>query len=133
MAYLAQHLLPTRRRAPELSIVAALVLGMALAGADGAAAAADGSAAFEQYCIACHGADARGIDNLGADLVASAFVRARTVDELVAFLEAGRLADDPASSTGRPMPGFGWVTASELRALAEYIKSINAPGGGGGS
>jgi mono/diheme cytochrome c family protein len=133
MACLARHAVPARRRAPASSIVAALVLGAALAGADDAAAAADGSAAFEQYCIACHGADARGIDNLGADLVASAFVRARSTEELVAFLEAGRLADDPASRTGRPMPGFGWVTAGELKALAEYLKSINTPGDGGGS
>jgi mono/diheme cytochrome c family protein len=112
-----------RAHPPVPCAVAALVL----AGAAGAASAADGSAAFEQYCIACHGADARGIDNAGADLVASAFVRARSAAELVVFLEAGRLADDPGSRTGRPMPGFGWVTASELRALADYLKSINAP------
>lgn len=87
------------------------------------AVAADESPEFDQYCIACHGPDGRGEDNLGIDLVASAFVKKSSAEELVAFLKVGRFPDDPASLTGRPMPGFSWVSDSELAALASFLKA----------
>jgi mono/diheme cytochrome c family protein len=87
------------------------------------AGAAVSDAAFEQHCVACHGADARGIDNLGVDLVASAFVAATSEQGLVEFLQVGRLPDDPATRTGRPMPGFSWVSESELESIAAFLKS----------
>lgn len=106
---------------------AALAACAALLNAPAAAAAGpDGNALFDVHCIACHGPDGTGIDNLGVDLVASAFVAGSTEEGLVAFLQAGRLPDDPASLTGRPMPGFAWVTEGELRALAAFVKARNA-------
>jgi mono/diheme cytochrome c family protein len=117
-------------------VAVALVLGGALAGAwyraayAGAtparvAAAGDSNPQFELYCIACHGPDARGIEGAGVDLIASKFVAGKTEDGLVAFLKTGRLPDDPASRTGRPMPGFAWVPEGELKSVAAFVKARN--------
>jgi mono/diheme cytochrome c family protein len=100
-----------------------VMLTMSVAAPATVAGAADFDAAYEQYCVACHGADARGIDNLGVDLVASAFVAATSEQGLVEFLQVGRLPDDPATRTGRPMPGFSWVSESELESIAGFLKS----------
>jgi mono/diheme cytochrome c family protein len=101
------------------AFIGAMALTAPVARADGG----DGSAAFDLYCMACHGADARGIDGLGVTLVGSAFVTRTPVAELVEFLKIGRLPDDPATLTGRAMPGFGWVSDSELTAVVEFLKS----------
>lgn len=88
-------------------------------------AAADnvpGESVYTQHCLFCHGVDRKGIDGLGVDLPASEFVRSKSPDDLVAFLKAGRTPDDPATVTGRPMPSFDWLTDSDLRAVAEYIR-----------
>jgi len=87
------------------------------------AAAADGGDVFAQNCLACHGSGGEGIENLGANLRDSAFVRDTAAAALVEFLRVGRFPDDPASATGRPMPGFGWLTDGELEAVAAFIKS----------
>lgn len=132
----AQHRIASRR-VPALAALAGLAVAPLAAVAAVAAtqpamvrmaAAPDGAALFDVHCIACHGPDGRGIDNLGADLVASAFVARNGEPALVEFLKAGRLPDDPASLTGRPMPGFAWVADSELRALAAFLKSRNGKG-----
>ena len=38
------------------------------------------------------------------------------------FLKVGRLPNDPASVSGRPMPGFAYVDEAELAAIADYLK-----------
>jgi mono/diheme cytochrome c family protein len=81
---------------------------------------------FEQNCVACHGADALGVEGLGVNLVESAFVAQKTEPELVAFLKQGRLPDDPASRTQRPMPSFSWVPEADLQAIASYLKNTIA-------
>jgi mono/diheme cytochrome c family protein len=99
---------------------------LAIAPLSGGPASADsdtGAAAFDLHCISCHGPDARGIENVGVDLVASALVSGSSQRELVGFLAAGRTADDPASLTGRPMPGFAWLSESELAAIAAFLKA----------
>ena len=107
----------------------ALAFVLAIAPATPALAADDTNAAYDQYCLGCHGPDARG-GSQGADLVASAFVAGQSEPALVDFLKAGRLADDPASKTGRPMPGFAWLSDAELESVAAFIKAINAPAAG---
>jgi len=110
------------------AVVAAVAATQPPALRTAAAAAPDGAALFDVHCIACHGPDARGIDNLGVDLVASPFVARSAEPDLVGFLKDGRLPDDPDSLTGRPMPGFAWVAEGELRALAAFLKSRNGKG-----
>ncbi len=105
------------RVAPTCDIAAPALAAVA------SAPAADTNAQFDQYCIGCHGPDARGVANLGVDLVASAFVAKSSQQVLLEFLKAGRLPDDPANSTGRPMPGFSWVPEGELESVAGFLKS----------
>lgn len=88
-----------------------------------AGAASGGNLPYEQYCLACHGADARGIDGLGVDLTASPLVASASEQELVQFIKAGRMADDPRSVTKRPMPGFAWAPDAELQAIAAWLKA----------
>ena len=78
---------------------------------------------FDQHCLSCHGPDGAGIENLGANLVTSVFVASSSPAALLEFLQVGRLDDDPASLTGRPMPGFAWLSESELRAVAAFVQS----------
>lgn len=88
------------------------------------AAAAAAPAAFAAQCTACHGADARGIEGLGLDLTASGLVADSSEAELIEFLKVGRLPTDPASVTGIPMPGFAWMEAGDLAAVAAYLKTL---------
>jgi mono/diheme cytochrome c family protein len=108
----------------KVTAVIAIAIGLGLASSP--LAAEDTNAAYDQYCLGCHGPDARG-GSQGADLVASTFVAGQPVAALVDFLKIGRLADDAASRTGRPMPGFAWLSDAELQSVAAFIKSINAP------
>lgn len=106
---------------------ARLAVALALAGAALPAVAADGETLYTLNCLACHGADLRGLDGAGVPLAGSRFVAARSVDELVAFLKAGRLPDATDSVAGRAMPAFAWLPEPELAAIAAWVK---ARGGG---
>lgn len=81
-------------------------------------------AVYTAQCAACHGADAKGVEGLGLDLVASQLVADSSVDELVAFLKAGRMPGSPDSVTGIPMPAFAWLPQADLDAVASYLKSL---------
>lgn len=105
------------------SVTVGLALGAALSMAAYPVAAADSSPQFEQNCVACHGADAQGVEGLGVSLVESAFAAKSSEAELVAFLKQGRMPDDPTSRTHRPMPSFSWIAESDLQAIASYLKN----------
>ena len=85
------------------------------------------NAAFATYCMVCHGVDGRGVAGLGVDLVSSPYVASASPGALVEFLKAGRLPNDPASVSGRPMPGFAYVDEAELAAIASYLKQRSEP------
>jgi mono/diheme cytochrome c family protein len=82
------------------------------------------SAAYAAQCIACHGADAKGVEGLGLNLVESELVAGSSPDELVAFFQAGRQPRSPDSVTGVPMPAFAWMEAADLAEIAGYLKSL---------
>jgi mono/diheme cytochrome c family protein len=108
-------------------VVAAAALAGAALPAAASDAAADAEALYTLNCLACHGADLRGLDGAGVPLAGSRFVAARSVAELVAFLKAGRLPDATDSVAGRAMPAFAWLPEPELAAIAAWVK---ARGGG---
>jgi mono/diheme cytochrome c family protein len=112
--------------ARAVGVVAALALAAAVPPA-AADPAADGETLYTLNCLACHGADLRGLDGSGVPLVGSRFVATRSAGELVAFLKAGRLPDAADSVAGRAMPAFGWLPEAELAAIAAWLK---ARGGG---
>lgn len=82
------------------------------------------SEVYAVHCVACHGADAKGVQGLGLNLVDSEFVVSRSEAELTEFLKAGRLPDSPDSVTGVPMPGFAWMSADQLGEITGYLKSL---------
>lgn len=110
-----------RRQAVALLGVTALAAAVLLV--PGKAAAADGAAAYNQHCLVCHGADLKGVTNLGVELAGSKFVAAKSVDELTEFLKVGRMPGDPETVSNGAMPGFAWVAEDELRGIAEYLKA----------
>lgn len=98
-----------------------LALGAASLGATEPPAA--GATGYATHCLVCHGPDLRGVDGLGVDLTASAFVGRLAAPALAGFLAQGRLPDAPDSVAGRPMPGFAWLDRAELAVIAAYVKA----------
>ncbi len=89
-----------------------------------AVAEAAASTVYATNCVACHGADAQGVEGLGLNLVTSQLVADSSVEELVAFLKAGRMPGSPGSVTGVPMPAFAWMPEADLNEVAAYLKSL---------
>lgn len=86
-----------------------------------------GADLYKSSCAACHGPDAKGVPNLGKDLVNSDFCKSQTDDQMLEFLKKGRPADDPANTTKVAMPPKGGNPAlkdDDLRAIVTYIKSL---------
>jgi mono/diheme cytochrome c family protein len=110
-----------RVRGPVL-LAALLLAAPAVPAAEPADA---GATAYATNCIACHGADLAGVEGLGVNLVTSRFVAVQSPDALLAFIKAGRMPDDAATVSGRPMPGFGWLPEAELAAIVAFVKSRN--------
>jgi len=82
------------------------------------------SVVYATNCVACHGADATGVQGLGLNLVESDLVTTSSAEELVVFLQNGRAPDSPDSVTGVPMPAFAWMDAEDLNEVAGYLKSL---------
>lgn len=113
---------PRIRRLPAVALGATAVAAAALLMAS-PARAADANPAYNQHCLVCHGADLKGVANLGVELTGSKFVAVKSVDELTEFLKAGRMPGDPDTISNGAMPGFAWVTEDELRSIAEFLKA----------
>jgi len=89
--------------------------------------AVKGQEAFGMVCVACHGPDAKGMEGLGKDLHANAFVGGKTDDEMVAFLEVGRPATDPLNTTKVDMPPKGGnpaYTDEDLYNIVAYLRTL---------
>jgi mono/diheme cytochrome c family protein len=88
-----------------------------------------GEQLYISNCAGCHGLDGRGINGIAVGLVDSLYLKpAETSEaELVAFLKAGRTADDPNSLMGRAMPAYGGnpaLTDEDLRAIIAHIRVL---------
>ncbi len=84
---------------------------------------------YNVHCSACHGPAGEGVEGLGVNLVASEFVAGSDADELVVFLQEGRMPDADASLTGRPMPSFAWMGDDELHDLVVFMQDRAATAG----
>jgi mono/diheme cytochrome c family protein len=117
--------------------LAALALGMALylltlvafapSSPQELAQFALGAGLYKKTCAACHGQEGKGVPGLGKDMTTSAFVAGLDDAGLVAFIKAGRTADDPANTTKVPMPAMGGnpnLTDDELSAIVAHIRSL---------
>jgi mono/diheme cytochrome c family protein len=87
-----------------------------------------GEEVFAGTCATCHGPDAKGIEGLGKDLHSNVFVADNSDDEMVAFLEVGRPAGDPANETGVDMPPKGGnpsLTEQDLYDVVAYLRTLD--------
>ncbi len=90
--------------------------------------AAAGETAYNQYCVACHGPGATGVQGLGKSWVDSQFIKSQTDDQLLAFVKVGRPASDPANTTGVDMPPKGGnpaLTDQQLFDIIAYMRTVN--------
>jgi len=97
---------------------------MAAAGTTEDASVASLSTVYANNCVACHGANAKGVQGLGVDLTMSQLVADSSQAELVAFLKIGRMPDSPDSVSGVPMPAFSWLPQADLDQVAADLKSL---------
>lgn len=91
---------------------------------------AAGKTAYDTTCIACHGADLKGMTGLGKDLTTSEFVKSQTDEQMVAFILVGRPASDPANTQGVDMPPKGGnpsLTEEDILNIVAYLRSKQAP------
>ncbi|MDH5508231.1 MAG: cytochrome c [Anaerolineae bacterium] len=87
----------------------------------------NGQTIYNGLCIACHGADATGVEGLGKDLTTSEFLADSTDEELIAFIIAGRPMTDPANTTGVDMPPRGGnpnLTDEEIADVVSFVRSL---------
>lgn len=121
------------------TLVATLALAAVVAGCGGggdkaasggkvAGDAAKGKVAYENSCISCHGADAKGMPGLGKSLVTkSDWMKKQNDEALVAFIKQGRPASDPENTTKVDMPPKGGnpaLTDDDIVNLVAFLRSI---------
>ncbi len=116
------------------TMIIALLVGLGLAacgGASGPSYSAEditaGETLFSGTCAACHGADAKGLPNLGKDMTASEFIRDQSDAELMAFIKVGRGPSDPLNTTGVDMPAKGGnpaLTDDQITKIIAFMRSV---------
>lgn len=92
-----------------------------------ALARAKGKAIFKKTCVACHGENGEGIENLGKDWTESEFIANSSNEELVEFLKVGRTLDDPMSAGNAIMPPKGGdptLNDEDLRNVVAYMRTL---------
>ncbi|HEY3365359.1 MAG TPA: cytochrome c [Symbiobacteriaceae bacterium] len=122
-----------------VSLIAAGALVAVLAGCGGGGGAAapvskgdvaKGKEVFNGTCIACHGADAKGLAGLGKNLVVKTdWMKKQDDAALLAFVKTGRPASDPLNTTKVDMPPKGGNPAlsdDDITNAISYIRSLQA-------
>lgn len=88
---------------------------------------AKGRELFRTTCAACHGLRGAGIPGQGKDMRGSEFIGKLDDAGLLAFLQRGRMPNDPSSTTGRMMPprgGSSLMTDDNLLDIIAYVREI---------
>ena len=87
-----------------------------------------GGEIFASTCSACHGADAKGLPNLGKDLTTSVYVKDNDDAALLILLKEGRPSGHELNTTGVDMPPKGGnpsLSDEDLVTIVAYLRSIN--------
>ena len=107
--------------------VLAVACGKAAPPAPSPEQVAAGQQVFLGTCATCHGKDANGLPRLGKGLHYNEFVKAKSDEELVAFIKIGRPAADPLNTTGVDMPPKGGnpaLTDQNITDVIAYLRSL---------
>lgn len=83
-----------------------------------------GARLYGEVCAVCHGAGAQGVPNLGTSLVESTIIHGQSEADALAFIRAGRAADDPANTTGIIMPPSGGrpdLSDDQILTIISYL------------
>lgn len=91
---------------------------------------ATGERLYGETCAACHGLQAEGVPASGTPLTGSQLMANPSDAELLAFIRAGRAANDPATQTGLAMPPSGGrpdLTDDQLLAIIQFLRTITTP------
>ena len=87
---------------------------------------ARGKEKYASVCLPCHGGNARGIPNLGKDLIGGDFSKRASDAELIALTIKGRPASDPANTTRIDMPPRGGnprLSDQDVADIVAYLRS----------
>ncbi len=90
----------------------------------------DGEAIFQGagLCMACHGQDAKGIPNLGANLTDTEWLHSKgSYDDIVKQILAGVTADKSTTGTVMPPKGGSNITDAQVKAVAAYVWRLSHP------
>ncbi len=88
-----------------------------------------GEMVYMNTCKVCHGPDAKGIVGLGKPLVNTSYVLDNDDTELFNNIANGRMPDDPANTTGMPMPARGaqGISDEQIMDVIAYIRTLQDP------
>ena len=88
----------------------------------------DGAALFKGagLCTACHGADSKGLPNLGPDLTDAKWLHSKgSYDELVKGIMAGVTADKSTTGIVMPPKGGSSLTDEQVKWVAAYVWTLS--------
>jgi mono/diheme cytochrome c family protein len=79
-------------------------------------------------CQACHGADAKGVPGMGANLTDTKWLHSDgSYDAIVKQIMTGVPANKSTSGTPMPPKGGGALTDAQVNAVAAYVWSLSHP------
>lgn len=77
-------------------------------------------------CMACHGTDAKGMPNLGANLTDDEWNQGDgSYEAIIEIIKAGVSSDKSSSGTVMPPKGGSQINDEQLRAVAAYVWSLS--------
>ncbi len=91
---------------------------------------ARGKRLYQAACIACHGPEARGVPNIGKDLVNGSFSKRASDGDLARVIISGRDISDRQNTTKLPKPARGGradYTDAHVDDIVNYLRSLQDP------
>jgi mono/diheme cytochrome c family protein len=77
-------------------------------------------------CMVCHGTDAKGMPNLGADLTDEEWNQGDgSFEAILEIIQEGVTSDKSTTGTVMPPKGGSQITDEQLRAVAAYVWSLS--------
>jgi mono/diheme cytochrome c family protein len=77
-------------------------------------------------CAACHGPDAKGLPNLGANLTDTEWLHSKgSYNEIVKQIMTGVAADKSTTGTVMPPKGGSGLTDVQVKAVAAYVWALS--------